>query len=384
MSSPTIHRAIAQVNLSALRANVAVVRARVGAGRRIMAVVKADAYGHGMVPVARACLAAGAEALGVATTAEALELRAAPEFARVPLLVMAPTLGSDAHALQNADVAVAIGNIRLLRDHLKLANTRGTPARLHIQIDTGIGRDGFRFDDLSWLDETRGVGRCVEGLFMHFAVADGVSEAENEFTRLQTARFVEVAATARNAGLRPLVHAANSGTVLRHPAAHFDMVRPGIMLYGCEPAGDRSLFDGLAPVMTLRSVIGSIREMEPGDTVSYGRLFEVPSRRRMAIVPIGYGDGYPRMLSNKFDVLIRGRRAPIRGRVCMDQIVVDLEGLPEAMIGDEVVLYGAQGAERITIEEAAAAAGTISYELTCRLTPRVPRVYTDGQKGAEA
>ena len=369
-------RSFAQVDLSAVRHNIEVVRRFVGPRRTIMAVVKANAYGHGMVPVARAALAAGAGALGVATADEALELRETEGFSGVPILVMAPSLGADAERLQAAGIAVAVGEAGLLDAHHRLAERRGLPAKLHVQVDTGIGRDGFRFDDLSWIDAASRQQLSLQGLFMHFAVADGTSGAENEFTNLQLSRFEAVIAKAAAAGLRPILHAANSGAILRHPGTHFDMVRPGIMMYGAEPADEPELCPDLRPVIALKSVIGSIRNMEPGDTVSYGRLYTVPDRRRIGVIPIGYGDGYPRQFSNRFSVLIRGRRAPIRGRVCMDQIMVDLAEIPDARIGDEVVLYGTQQGEQIRLEEAARVAGTISYELTCILTPRVPRLYT--------
>ncbi|HMX63634.1 MAG TPA: alanine racemase, partial [Candidatus Sumerlaeota bacterium] len=255
---------------------------------------------------------------------------------------------------------------------------RGKAARLHIQIDTGIGRDGFRFDDLSWLDVAAKHRGHVEGLFQHFAVADGISADEIAFTNLQCDRFDAVVARARAEGLTPVIHAANSGAVLRHPRAHYDMVRPGIMLYGAEPADQPQLCPDLMPVATLHSEIGSIKVVQPGDSISYGRQYTAQREERIAVLPIGYGDGYPRKFSNQFHVLIHGRRVPIRGRVCMDQIMVDVTGIPDAQIGDDVVLYGRQGEAEIRLEEAAKVSGTISYELTCILTQRLPRVYTNG------
>ncbi|HMZ52363.1 MAG TPA: alanine racemase, partial [Candidatus Sumerlaeota bacterium] len=201
---------------------------------------------------------------------------------------------------------------------------------------------------------------------------------EIAFTNLQCDRFDAVVARARAEGLTPVIHAANSGAVLRHPRAHYDMVRPGIMLYGAEPADQPQLCPDLMPVATLHSEIGSIKVVQPGDSISYGRQYTAQREERIAVLPIGYGDGYPRKFSNQFHVLIHGRRVPIRGRVCMDQIMVDVTGIPDAQIGDDVVLYGRQGEAEIRLEEAAKVSGTISYELTCILTQRLPRVYTNG------
>lgn len=373
-AAPLLHRpTAAEIDLSAVRHNVRLVRERVGAIPTIMAVVKSDAYGHGMVPVARAAMEAGATALGVATSDEALTLRESDGFQHATILVMAPTLPSEAEALQRANISVAIGGHELLAAHLETARHLGRPAKLHIQTDTGIGRDGFRFDDLEWINTLRGSEDCIDGLWMHFAVADSTTPEHIDFTNLQIDRL-EVAH--RALGRKVTLHAANSGAVLRHARAHFDMVRPGIMLYGIEPADEPSLEPGLRPVLKLRTAIASIRIMEPGDTVSYGRTYTMPARGPIGIVPIGYGDGLPRHLSSLGEMLVRGRRVPIRGRVCMDQTMIDLGAVPDAEIGDEVVIYGTQGRETIRVEDVAKSIGTIGYELTCRLTQRVPRVYT--------
>ncbi|MCC6547573.1 alanine racemase [Candidatus Sumerlaeota bacterium] len=380
MNRPT--RSFVEIDLEAFRHNVRLARNIVGSGVRLMAVVKSNAYGHGMLRCARAALQAGADALGVATTAEALELREHSEFTRIPVLIMAPTTPDEAESIQRADVAVAIGGMELLEAHLKTAAHRGSRARLHIQIDTGIGRDGFRFDDFSWLDRAKDHAPHIEGLFQHFAVADGTGADEIAFTNTQCDRFDAVVARAGTVGLTPLVHAANSGAVLRHPRSHYQMVRPGIMLYGAEPADQPELCPALQPVATLHSEIGSIKVVKAGDTISYGRLYTARKDERVAVIPIGYGDGYPRRFSNQFHVLVRGRHVPIRGRVCMDQIMVDVTDIDGAQIGDDVVLYGRQGNAQIRLEEAAKASGTISYELTCILTQRVPRVYLNEWPGA--
>lgn len=371
-SRPTI----AIVDLEAVRENIRLVRRRVGENRRIMAVVKSDGYGHGMLPVARAARQTGAQVIGVATADEAFCLRALPEFAEFPMMVVGPTLGSEARAIQEANLSVSVGENSLLRDHLREAKRLNKPAKIHIQTDTGITRDGYRFDKNAYLEEVAGNEAHIEGLWTHFAVSDSLSDEDMAFTDLQCDRFDGVVEVCRKAGLNLTVHAANSGAVLRHPRAHYDMVRPGLMIYGMEPSGDETQTPELRQALTLKSRLAVVKEVEPGDTISYGRLYRVPNRRRIGIIPAGYGDGYMVAFSTKGSVLVRGKRAPIRGRVCMDQFMVDLDEIPEAQIGDEVVIYGSQGSERICIEEAARVAGTIPYELTCSLTMRVPRILT--------
>ncbi len=371
-SRPTV----AVVDLGAVRHNIRLA-ARMAAGAEVMAVVKSDGYGHGMIPVARAALEAGATQLGVATADEALCLRQTEGFRDVPILVMAPTLATEAEALQAADIAVSVGSRELLHEHLRTAHHHNRRPRLHPQYDTGISRDGFRFDDHRWLEDAAHASDAIEGIWTHFAVADGTSDSDREFTNLQIDRFEKALAFAQKAFPDARPHAANSGAVMRHPRAVYTLVRPGIMIYGIEPAGELALAGELRQALSLRSRLAAVKTLEPGDTISYARLYAVPTRRRIGIVPAGYGDGYMVAMSNKAEVLVRGRRVPVRGRVCMDQFMVDLSGVPEAEVGDEVVLYGRQGDEFLSLEEAATVAGTIPYELVCGLTPRVPRVYTE-------
>ncbi|CAN5339716.1 alanine racemase [soil metagenome] len=366
----------AEVSYSAIRHNLAYIREKIGPKPTIMAVVKSNAYGHGDVEIARVSLEAGATSLGVATTDEALKLRHNSEFANTQILVMAPTTEEEIATLQDNRIDVAIGSVELLRKHLAYAARTGRKARLHPQVDTGIGRDGFRHGDFTFLSEFAGVEESLQGIFTHFAVSDEGASDHVAFTHLQQQRFESAVAAARKINPRLIAHSSNSGAIIAHPETYGDMVRPGIMLYGADPTPGIAS-GSLRQVIALKSRIAVIKEMEAGDTVSYGRLYEIPSRRRIGIIPIGYGDGYPRSLSQKGSVLVHGKRAPIRGRVCMDQIMVDLHDIPTAQEGDEVVLYGAQGADRISLEEAAALAGTIPYELTCQLTARIPRVYVE-------
>lgn len=379
LARPSHRPTWAEVNLEALRANIRAIAHHLTRSCRIMAVVKADGYGHGVVPIARAALEAGATHLAVATSDEALDLRETPGFRRTPILVTGPTFPEEAELLQEANIAYSVGTLPLLRHHLQVAGARGRKARIHLQVETGIGRDGFRHDDPAPIEEFRGRERHLEAVWTHFSVSDELDADSIAYTREQCRRLLSFDGLCRRAGMKPLRHAANSGGVLFHRESWLDLVRPGIMIYGANPSSCPGIPVPLRPVMTVRSRLAVIRTMEPGDCISYGREWTVPSRRRIGTIPIGYGDGYPRALSNRFFALVRGQRVPIRGRVCMDQIMVDLDAIPQARAGDEVVLFGAQGPERLPLEEAAAVAGTIPYELTCQLTHRVPRVYTESR-----
>ncbi|MBI1291596.1 alanine racemase [bacterium] len=373
MSLP-YRRSFVEIDLSAIAHNVRVI-AEAMSPAGVIAVVKADAYGHGATAVARAAMKAGAWGLAVATTDEGLALRALPEFRDVRIIVLAPTLADEAAALQGAHLDVIVGNLPLLQHHLALARDRREPARLHIQMDTGIGRDGFRFDDLSWLEAFAPGDPSFAGLMAHFSCSDGLSESDSQFTHLQQERFEEIRRTVVAAGHRPLIHTANSGAILRHRWVAGDLVRPGMMLYGVDPAGTLDPPLPLRPVLTLKSRLGAVRWVKAGDSVSYGRTWTAQRDTLIGVVPLGYGDGFPRLFSSKGMVLVHGRRVPIRGRVCMDQFMVDLSEVPDARDGDEVVVYGRQGDERLSLEEMAAIAGTIPYELTCFLTARVPRQW---------
>lgn len=380
---PGFHRPTrALIDLAAWRHNLAFVRGKVGPGAAIMAVVKADAYGHGMVTLAREALRWGVQALGVATVDEALELRATAGFEACPILLMGPSFAEDAEALQRAQVSVAVGTLPLVRQHLAVARRLNQPARLHLKIDTGMGRYGFQPEQVTFLDLFAARPENLEGLMTHFAVSDSTAREHLEYTRWQTERLARVAERARTARFAPVLHASNSGGVLHHPAAHLDMVRPGMMLYGANPEPAEGTLP-LQQVMTLATRVVAIHHHEAGDSISYGRTFIMPREGRIAILPLGYGDGIPRSLSNRGVVLINGHRVPIAGRVCMDQILVDVTDFGDIQVGDEAVLYGRQGTECITLEEAATLAGTIPYELTCRVSRRVPRVVVDSEKGTD-
>lgn len=371
---------VAVVDLAALRSNLDYVRRLIGPRRGIIAVVKADGYGHGMIPIAREAVRWGVAALGVGTADEALELRNSEGLGEVPIIVMGPTLPDDAELLQDAGVRIAVGTLDSLKANLRAARRRGAPAHLHLKIDTGMGRNGFAPDDPHWFEAVRRNGEDIEGIFTHFAVSESRDLEAMAFTNEQRERFEAAVRRVHRLGLRPVHHAANSGAILNHPQTHFELVRPGLLLYGAEPSGEYLSGAPLKPVLRLQSRLLAIYQRRAGETISYGRTWRLDRDSPIGVIPVGYGDGYPRSLSNRADVLIHGRRAPIVGTVCMDQLLVDLSGIPEARPGDDVILYGAQGRHSITLEETAGLAGTIPYELTCQLTRRVPRVYVDSEK----
>jgi len=368
---------VATISLAAFRHNLDEIRRRVGAPRGIMAIVKANAYGHGMSAMAREAVKWGVQALGVATTDEALELRETQGCGEIPILVMGPTLPADAEVLLKNDISVAIGNIGLLREHLAAGRRLDMLPRLHVKIDTGMGRYGFRQDDLSFLDELKAMPQALEGVMTHFSVSDETDEESRAYTDQQSLRFAAVVREIHKVGLRPVIHASNSGGVLHHAHSHFEMVRPGMILYGANPDPNGEALP-LRQVMTLSTRIVSIHAHAKGDPISYGRTYRMQRDGRIGILPIGYGDGLPRSLGNRGYALVAGRRVPIRGRVCMDQTMIDLSESPGVQVGDEVVLYGSQGTERISLEEVARLAGTIAYEITCQVGRRVPRAYVEG------
>ena len=380
----------AVVDLAAIRANVRRIRA-LAAPARLMAVVKADAYGHGAVPVARAVLEAGADALGVAHVTEALQLRSAGIGA--PLLAWLHTVDTDFRAALAHDVELGVSGWELA-PVAEAARALGTTARIHLKVDTGLGRNGATA--ALWPQLVREAARAeaaglvrVVGVFTHLAVADDPARPE---TGEQLERFRAAVATARAAGLRPaLRHAANSPGLLsaaglgRPEDMLLDMVRVGVSIYGLSPFAGRTPAQlGLVPAMTLRSTVAAVKEVPAGQGVSYGLGYVTDRPTTLALVPLGYADGVPRTGTGG-PVRIAGRTYPEVGRVAMDQIVVDLgePGLaaPEhGLLGAEAVLFGA--GENPSADAWAAAAGTINYEIVTRVSPRVPRRYVDAEARA--
>ncbi|MBQ7825262.1 MAG: alanine racemase [Clostridia bacterium] len=362
-----------EIDLDAIRHNVGVMRACLPEGVDFLAVVKADGYGHGAVQVARAALEAGAAMLAVAIPEEGVQLRQAGIEA--PILVLG---GIDEEA---ADIVAACDMTQAVFDETRIlaleraGEKYGRAVKVHLKLDTGMRRIGVRTQD-----EAQRLTRLIDGLehveltgcFTHMATAD---EDDGGRTLEQIARFDALCdAIAAVHPAKITRHAANTASIFRYPQAHFDMVRGGIALYGYPPVQEAK---GLRPAMRWVARAVYVKTIQPGDRVSYGGLFEAEKETRVMTVPVGYADGYRRGLTGKGCVLVRGQRARILGRVCMDQIMVDVTDIPGAQAGDEVVLLGAQGNDRIDADEMAAWLGTISYEVICSPSRRVPRVYVN-------
>jgi len=371
-------RACAEVDLSAIRTNVARL-SEVARGAAMMVVVKADGYGHGMSEVARAARATGASWLGAAVLEEALALRAAGDAGRILTWLAAPGERYDEAVI--ADVDVTASARWQLEDIVTSVRRVGRPARLQLKVDTGLSRNGASADEWPLLlaaaaDAEDRHEVLVTGVWSHFACSDEPAHPAND---IQEQTFRGALVEARAAGLDPEVtHLANSAGTLLRPSAHFELVRCGIAAYGLSPAPLHTSAAGLGlrPAMTLRARLAAVREVPAGQGVSYGWTYETSQPSLLGLVPVGYGDGILRQASNRAHVQVGGVRAPVVGRVCMDQIVVDLSGT-KARPGDEVLLFGTGDRDGPTAQDWAEAAGTISYEVVTRLGGRIRRRFVD-------
>jgi alanine racemase len=358
------------IDLAALAHNYQEVTRRVG-GRQVLAVVKAQAYGHGAVPVARRLCGLGAAMLGVALVEEGRELRDAE--VTTPILVMGPIFPEQAGAVAGLGLRPVVYTREVARALSERADGEGKTVPVHIKIDTGMGRIGLTPEDAGGFiaEIAKLPGLAVEGLMTHFADAD---LRDKRFAAQQMDRFESLITSLAAKGIEvPLRHAANSAAVLEYDRALLTMVRPGLMLYGCDPLENKGGAD-LRPVLSWVSRIAFVKKVSPGTPVSYGRTFTTKRESLIATVPVGYADGFSRSLSNRGEALVRGRRAPVAGRVCMDMTMLDVTDVPEVRTGDEVVLIGEQGGERITADDIAARTGTIAYEVLCGISGRVPRI----------
>lgn len=369
-------RARALVDLAALRANVRLLRARAPRAQ-LMAVVKADAYGHGAIPCARAAREAGAAWIGTATPEEALALRAAGDRGRLMCWLWTP--GGPWREAVEADVDVSVSGLWAVREVSEAARACGRAARVQLKIDTGLGRSGCQPDD--W-PELIAAARAAEdeglievtGVWSHFACAD---EPGHPSIQAQLRVFEDAVSYAEARGIEPEVrHIANSPATLTLPESHFDLVRTGLAIYGVSPSPElgTSAELGLRPVMTLSASLASVKRVPGGHGVSYGHHYVTPGDTTLSLVPVGYADGIPRAASGTGPVLIGGKWRTVAGRVAMDQFVVDLGG-DSARAGDEAVLFGPGDRGEPTAEDWARATGTIAYEVVTRITSRVPRVY---------
>jgi alanine racemase len=342
-----------------------------------MAVVKADAYGHGAVPVARTFLEEGATRLAVAVLGEALELRSAG--ITCPILVLGWTPPADAPAAVEYDVSLTLYSLEEARKIAAMAEAVGGAVKYHIKVDTGMGRIGLPATEPESIDEAVAMAELprmnLEGCFTHFAAADG---EDPSFTMLQLERYLEFIQALEERGVKLKTrHTANSAATINFPETHLDMVRPGIAQYGYYPSPyvDRTV--EVAPALSFKTRIAHLKWVDSGAPISYNCTWHAPERRQIATLPVGYADGFNRLLSNGGEVLVHEKRCKIVGRVCMDQTMVDVTQVPEVQAGDEVVLMGAQGTGEITADERADELRTISHEVLCDIARRVPRVYVE-------
>lgn len=367
----------AEIDLGAIRANVASLKERAG-DAALMAVVKADGYGHGAVPSARAALAGGADWLGVAQLSEAVAVRAAGVTA--PMLTWLYVPGADLGSAVLADIDLGISSVAALDELLRATTRQGKTARIHLKVDTGLARNGAYGSD--WTALVAATARAaaegaveVVGVFSHFAYADA---PDHPTVRSQQQTFEAAVAELERTGIRPQVrHLANSAATLTNPSAAYDMVRPGLAVYGLSPIPDLGTPAdyGLREAMRLISHVALVKDVPAGQGVSYGHTYVTDRATRLALVPLGYADGLPRNASNAGPMLHRGVRQTIAGRVCMDQVVLDLGPDADVAPGDPVVLFGRGEDGEPTAQDWATATGTISYEIVTRVSSRLPRVY---------
>ncbi len=368
-----VERALAAIDLGAIERNCAHLRSLLGGGARLCAVVKADAYGHGDVWCAKAALAGGAEWLAVATAGEAAELRRHGIDTRI--LVMGALTHEDAKVAVEAVADVVVWDARFARALAELHTPGTVPVNVHVKLDTGMGRLGTKdvsearaVADLALADERL----KLAGAMTHFATAD--EEGDDHFPA-QLESFTPFARELKQAHPEIVVHAANSAATFRDSDAHFDMVRCGVAIYGLDPFQRDPAGRGLEPALALSSYVATVKRFEPGESAGYGRRWSASEPTWLGTVPIGYGDGWRRALSNNCDVLVRGRRHPLIGTISMDNITIELGAETDVEPGEPAVLIGAQGGERILCEEVAERIGTINYEVTCGLSARVRRQW---------
>ncbi len=382
-----LKRTWAEISLDNLEHNYNALRAKAPSDCRFLGVVKADAYGHGAVPVSRRLVDLGAEYLAVSNIEEAMQLRRAG--IRGPILILGYTPVKHAEDLAKTGLRQEVHSLeyaRALNEAL-----RGTKRRLriHLKLDTGMSRLGFfAYNCDKTLEELKVIAQMeqlvIEGVFTHFPVADTMDGAARNFTETQFERFMAMLTAMEGVGVKPEIrHCSNSGASIQYPQYALDMIRPGIATYGVLPSEDlRGMID-LKPVMTLRSTIFQIRDFEPNITVSYGRTYTTEDPSRIAVVGIGYADGLQRSFSGNISFLLHGKRVPQIGRICMDMCMIDITRVPDAKVGDEVTIFGADGDDEIEVASLSGRLRTIPYEILCDINKRIPRIYLDGENETE-
>jgi alanine racemase len=361
------------IDLEALRWNYQQVRKKVGPGVKVLSVVKANAYGHGAGEIAKTLEDEGSDAFGVATLEEGINLRKVG--IKSPVLALAGFYPEQFDELLQNKLTPAICEPEVLRHLERLARSHNVSVKFHLKVDTGMGRIGFIPSEIdSWLPELGKLKALkLEGVYSHFSEMEGV---ERSYSQKQVELFGQVLRRLHSAGYdAPLIHMAKSAGVIAFPSSHFTMVRPGLMLYGIQPSPEMVKQVTLRPVLTWKARILQLKRVPKGSSISYGQTFKTSRESLIGTLPLGYADGYHRLLSNRGAVLVRGKRAPIAGRVCMDLTMIDVTDIRDAKQGDEVVLLGKQGGEIISADEMALWADTISYEILTSISARVPRTY---------
>ena len=382
-----LKRTWADISLDNLQHNYRALREKIPNHCRFLGVVKADAYGHGAVPVSRYLTELGAEYLAVSNLEEAVQLRRGG--IRAPILILGYTPPFYAQELAAMNLRQEVHSLEYacaLDERLAGTDRR---IRVHIKLDTGMSRLGFpAYGDEHTLDELKRVAERkhlrIEGVFTHFPVADSVDAADANFTHTQFERFMQMIDGMKAVGIEPEIrHCCNSGASVLYPEYALDMIRPGIATYGVLPSNDLRGRIDLRPVMQLRSTVFQIRDYAPNITISYGRTYTTRQTERIAVVGIGYADGLLRSFSNNISFLLHGKRVPQVGRICMDMCMVDVTGVPEVKVGDVVTVFGKDGDDCIEVDGLAGRLGTIPYELLCGINKRIPRIYLDGKNETE-
>lgn len=370
------HRTWAEINLDALAFNMRNIRKITNKNAMIMAVIKADAYGHGVIECARTLLENGADRFAVATLNEAVEVR--NNFPDIPVLILGSSVESEAEDIIKNDITPNVYTYEFAKTLSDKAVALGRDVKIHIKLDTGMSRIGFVVTDgenNKVIEEIKKIALLpnvvIEGIFSHFSTSD---EADTEYTRTQFRRFMYVCDALKSCGVDiPIKHICNSAGIMMYPEYHLDMVRPGIILYGMYPSDevDKTRLD-LKYVMSLKSSITYVKEIEDRRGVSYGKEYIADGMAKIATVPIGYADGYTRLLAKKARIAVNGKLYPIAGRICMDQCMIDIGSGNNIKRGDEALIFG-DGA--VTADDLAKWLGTINYEITCMVSRRIPRVY---------
>lgn len=376
-------RTWAEVDLDAIAHNMREIRKITAPQAQIMAVVKADAYGHGFLEVTKTLLENGADRLAVAIPEEGKQLR--KRGINVPVLLLSATMEDDIEEIIDLDLTANVFSYEFAEIISNVAAKKKKTANIHIKLDTGMSRIGFVIseDNTEVIDEILRISKLpyinIEGLFSHFSTSD---EADTSYTRLQFERFISVADALEKRGLHiPIKHICNSAGIMMYPEMHLDMVRPGVILYGMYPSDevDKSKLN-LIPAMTLKSRITYVKEVEAGRGVSYGKEYITDKKTKIATVPVGYADGYLRKIAKHGEMIVKGVKVPIIGRICMDQCMIDVTAVHNIERGDEAIIFGREG---ITIDDVAKWCDTINYEVSCMISKRIPRIYTKDGKAVK-